>query len=59
VLRRMQVDATVDCPLDVDCTAAAASTLFPAGHELSLTQTAGGVLFVLDATAPALWRVTP
>jgi hypothetical protein len=59
VLRRMQIDATVDCPLDVDCTAAAASTLFPAGHELSLTQTAGGVLFVLDATAPALWRVTP
>jgi len=59
VLRRMQIDETVDCPLDVDCTAAAASTVFLPGDELSLTQTAGGVLFVLDATAPALYRVTP
>ncbi len=59
VLRRMKLDETVDCPLDVDCAAAASSTPFPAGHEFSLTQTAGGVLFVLDATAAVLYRVTP
>jgi hypothetical protein len=32
---------------------------FPPGHEFSLTQTPSGVLFVLDATAGVLYRVTP
>jgi hypothetical protein len=59
VLRRRLVDGTVDCPLDVDCTAAVGAPSFPPRHELSLTQTPSGVLFVLDATDGVLYRVTP
>jgi hypothetical protein len=59
VLRRMKLDGTVDCPLDVDCTSAAATPTFPPGDEFSLTQTPAGVLFVMDATAGLLYRVTP
>jgi hypothetical protein len=59
VLRRMKTNGNVDCPLDVDCGNAVANPTFPAGHDLSLTQTAGGVLFVMDATAGTLYRVTP
>lgn len=59
VLRRRLVDGTVDCPMDVDCTAAVATPSFPPRHEFSLTQTPSGVLFVLDATAGVLYRVTP
>jgi hypothetical protein len=58
-LRRMKVDHTVDCPMDVDCDAAVLNPSFPAGHEFSLTQTPAGVLYVLDATAGVLYRVTP
>jgi len=59
VLRRQLVDGTVDCPMDVDCDAAVLNPSFPAGHEFSLTQTPAGVLYVLDATAAVLYRVTP
>lgn len=59
VLRRMLADATVDCPLAVDCTTAVATPSFPPGHAFSLTETDGGKLFVLDATAGVLYRVTP
>jgi hypothetical protein len=59
VLRRRLVDGTVDCPMAVDCDAAVANPSFPAGDEFSLTQTPAGVLFVLDASAGILYRVTP
>ena len=59
VLRRMKVDRTCDCPLDVDCATAVANPTFPPGNELSLTQTPSGVLYALDATAGVLYRVTP
>lgn len=59
VLRRMQIDGTVDCPLDVDCVAASGTPSFTPGDEFSLTQTPAGILFVMDATAGVLYRVTP
>jgi len=59
VLRRMLLDGTVDCPLDVDCTSAVATSTFPPGHEIALTQTPAGVLYVMDATAGVLYHVTP
>lgn len=59
VLRRRALDGTCDCPLAVDCATAVGAPDFPAGHAFSLTETAGGVLYVLDATAGVLHRVTP
>ena len=59
VLRRQLVDGAVDCPMDVDCATAVGAPSFPAGHAFSLTQTPAGVLYVLDATAGILYRVTP
>jgi hypothetical protein len=59
VLRRRSVDRTADCPLDVDCDAAVLNPSFPPGHAFSLTETPSGVLYVLDATAGVLYRVTP
>lgn len=61
ILRRMRNAAdTCDCPLWPDCAAAvtAGGDFTPAGT-LSLTQTRLGVLYVLDATAGKLLRVTP
>jgi hypothetical protein len=61
ILRRMRgaLDS-VDCPLWDDCAAAVTGggDLTP-GVLHSLTQTPGGVLFVLDAGAGELRRVTP
>lgn len=58
ILRRMSGAAnTVDCPLAVDCASAIAD--FTPGGVLSLTQTPGGALYVLDAAAGTLFRVTP
>ncbi len=58
ILRRMRgLHDTVDCPLWPDCASALAD--FTPGGVLSLTQTPNGVLFVLDATAQKLFRVTP
>ena len=59
VLRRRSAAGAVDCPLAADCAAAVATPSFPAGHEFCLTQTAGGILYVMDATAGVLYRVTP
>jgi len=61
ILRRMTgLMDNVDCPLWTDCsTAVAGSPHFTPGGELSLTQTPAGVLFVLDASAGTLFRVTP
>lgn len=59
VLRRKKLDGSCDCPLSVDCASAVTTPNFPAGHAYSLTQTSSGVLYVLDATAGVLWRVTP
>lgn len=59
VLRRLALDLTVDCPLAADCASAVLAPSFPAGDALCLTETAGGVLYVLDATAGVLYRVTP
>lgn len=59
VLRRYRVDGSVDCPLASDCASAVATPDFPPGHAFSLTETDGGVLYVLDATAGVLYRVTP
>jgi len=59
VLRRRREDGTVDCPLAVDCASATSSPTFPPGDQLSLTQTPAGVLYVMDATAGVLYRVTP
>lgn len=58
ILRRMSGAAdTVDCPLAVDCASAIAD--FTPGGVLSLTQTPAGALYVLDADADTLFRVTP
>jgi hypothetical protein len=58
ILRRMRgKQDTVDCPLWPDCASALAD--FTPGAVLSLTQTPGGVLYVLDAGAQKLYRVTP
>jgi hypothetical protein len=59
VLRRRREDGTVDCPLAVDCASATSSPTLPPGDQLSLTQTPAGVLYVMDATAGVLYRVTP
>lgn len=59
VLRRRKLDGACDCPLSADCASAVAAGEFPAGHAFSLTETTGGKLFVLDATAGVLYRVTP
>jgi hypothetical protein len=61
VLRRMSGPLdTVDCPLWTNCAVAvAAGGNFTHGGVLSLTQTPGGVLYVLDAAAGSLLRVTP
>ncbi|MBK7877942.1 MAG: hypothetical protein IPJ77_19870 [Planctomycetes bacterium] len=59
VLRRRTVDGTCDCPLDVDCATAVTTPTFPAGHRFAMTETPDGVLYVLDATADTLHRVTP
>lgn len=58
VLRRLAADQ-VDCPLHADCAAAVGAPNFTPGGVFSLTQTEGGVLYVLDATAGTLFRVTP
>lgn len=62
ILRRMSGGAdAVDCPLWPDCASALAD--FTPGAPASLTQTPGGLLFVLDPAAAggagALYRVTP
>jgi hypothetical protein len=59
VLRRRTPAGSADCPLFEDCASAVATPSFPAGNAFSLTATGAGVLFVLDATAGVLWRVTP
>jgi hypothetical protein len=61
ILRRMRgANDSCDCPLWSDCaTAVGAGGDFTPGGVLSLTQTSGGVLYVLDADAGMLWRVTP
>jgi len=59
VLRRQKPDGEVDCPLAADCVAAVGMPTFPPGHEFCLTQTAGGILFVMDATDGVLYRVSP
>ncbi|MFN0006309.1 MAG: hypothetical protein ACKVXR_00250 [Planctomycetota bacterium] len=59
VLRRQKVDGEVDCPLAADCVAAVGTPSFPPGHDFCLTQTAGGILFVMDATDGVLHRVSP
>ena len=59
VLRRMTSEGMSDCPLGIDCGAAELAPEFPAGHDFSLTETAGGILYVLDATDGILYRVTP
>jgi hypothetical protein len=61
ILRRLAgAMDTVDCPLWADCaTAVAMGGNFSSGGHLSLTQTPAGVLYVLDAPAATLWRVTP
>jgi hypothetical protein len=61
ILRRMRgaADAS-DCPLWSDCaTAVTAGGDFTPGGVLSLAQTPAGVLYVLDADAGTLLRVTP
>ncbi|MCK6446890.1 MAG: hypothetical protein L6Q99_10900 [Planctomycetes bacterium] len=58
ILRRMSGAAdSVDCPLAVDCASAIAD--FTPGGVLSLSQTPAGALYVLDADADTLFRVTP
>lgn len=59
VLRRQKIDGEVDCPLAADCVAAVGTPAFPPGHDFCLTQTAGGILFVMDATDGVLYRVSP
>ena len=59
VLRRQSSDGMSDCPLAIDCDAAELAPEFPAGHDFSLTETASGILYVLDATDGILYRVTP
>ncbi len=61
ILRRMSGPGdTVDCPLWASCAAAVVGGgNFTPGGVVSLTQTPAGVLFVLDASAGTLLRVTP
>lgn len=61
ILRRMAGSLdTCDCPLWVDCAAAVtAGGEFTPGGVLSLAQTGLGLLYVLDASASTLLRVTP
>lgn len=59
ILRRRTLDGEVDCPLAADCADALMAPTFPAGHDFCLTQTPGGILFVMDATDGLLYRVTP
>lgn len=59
VLRRRLADGTCDCPLHVDCADAVTTPDFTPFHAFSLAQTAGGKLYVLDATTGSLVRVTP
>jgi hypothetical protein len=61
ILRRMSDPAdTVDCPLWSDCATAVSGggNFTPMGVH-SLTQTPAGLLFVLDAAAGMLFRITP
>ena len=58
VLRRYNFATDLaDCPLDVDCAAAMASTPFTPGGEFSLAISDAGDLYVLDATAQTLYRI--
>jgi hypothetical protein len=64
ILRRMTgATDTVDCPLFASCADAVAAggnfSDLSAGGAISLTQTPAGVLYVLDAAAGSLLRVTP
>lgn len=59
VLRRLSTNGNTDCPLAADCATAVATPSFPPGHVFSLTETDGGKLYVLDATAGTLSLVTP
>ncbi|HTF91231.1 MAG TPA: hypothetical protein VK843_22655 [Planctomycetota bacterium] len=61
ILRRMRgATDTCDCPLWTDCAfAVTAGGDFSPGGVVSLTQTPLGVMFVLDATAGQLLKVTP
>jgi hypothetical protein len=58
VLRRYDPDTGLsDCPLDVDCAAAQASTVFTPGGDFGLALDGSGGLFVLDCSAQALYRI--
>ncbi len=58
VLRRFDIaSGLVDCPLNVDCAAAVAAPAFTPGGEFGITMSAGGDLYVLDASAGILFRI--
>ena len=58
VLRRYDFATGLsDCPLDVDCAAAQASTVFTPGGAFALVLDGTGELFVLDCTAQTLFRI--
>jgi hypothetical protein len=58
VLRRYDFGTGLaDCPLDTDCTAAAASTPFTPGGDFSVALDGEGGLFVLDCSAQTLYRI--
>lgn len=62
ILRRHDsLSGLSDCPLFTDCaTAVGGPANFTPGGGFAMTQSAeGGVLYVLDAAATTLWRVTP
>mgnify|MGYP000882278129 CR=1 FL=1 len=59
VLRRRLADGSCDCPLHMDCADAVTTPDFTPFHAFSLAETAGGKLYVLDATIGSLVRVTP
>lgn len=58
VLRRFE-QGQADCPLELDCAAALATPSFTPGGVHSLALLDSGALYVLDADAGSLLRVTP
>jgi hypothetical protein len=58
VLRRYAfATGLADCPLDVDCAAAVASTPFTPGGAFALALDGAGALYVLDCAAQTLYRI--
>jgi len=58
VLRRYDITTGLaDCPLDVDCAAAALSTPFTPGGEFGVALDGDGGLYVLDCAAQTLFRI--